>query len=264
MKRVGRNVLCWCKSGKKYKRCHLLLEQGVGAIEVELSGGKVLLSDIQISASFTTETPSTMPQWLLSIAISRARYALTPDGGDLGCLDAILYVCTAAEALVNRLLEPLVPEGDWLPKKNEKGKLTDRGIEGLTAEKKWKKLYSLLNIKPELSEGTDPFRSFLAVVEIRNQLIHFKHGKNIERTETPLKTTYRYGHVEADGTRPLGPRLVIQKSEIREFLGPGRARGYMESLKGMLEPVLKVYPEDRFGVVGILRSTLMEWPSVST
>jgi methionyl aminopeptidase len=37
---MGRNELCWCGSGKKYKKCHLMEDEKKAKINYDLNCGK--------------------------------------------------------------------------------------------------------------------------------------------------------------------------------------------------------------------------------
>lgn len=43
-KKLGRNDLCWCKSGRKYKACHLQFDEKIAMIKAQ--GHKVPSRDI--------------------------------------------------------------------------------------------------------------------------------------------------------------------------------------------------------------------------
>ncbi len=35
MKKLGRNDACWCGSGKKYKACHMAMDEKIESIELQ-------------------------------------------------------------------------------------------------------------------------------------------------------------------------------------------------------------------------------------
>ena len=66
MAKPGRNDLCHCGSGKKYKKCHAALEEGGGMRSRLLMlavGGAVVAAIMAGIASFTTESASGTRVW---------------------------------------------------------------------------------------------------------------------------------------------------------------------------------------------------------
>jgi len=41
LNKLKRNDLCWCGSGKKYRKCHLDFDERIGAIKFDSSKGQI-------------------------------------------------------------------------------------------------------------------------------------------------------------------------------------------------------------------------------
>jgi hypothetical protein len=66
MAKPGRNDLCHCGSGRKYKKCHAPLEQNGGIRSRVLMlavGGAVIAAILAALASFTTDRPTGTRVW---------------------------------------------------------------------------------------------------------------------------------------------------------------------------------------------------------
>ncbi|MHB8420114.1 MAG: SEC-C metal-binding domain-containing protein [Myxococcales bacterium] len=245
MPKVGRNDPCWCPSGKKYKRCHEAFDRGLGPVEVELTGGrKVLMSPPKIEVKFRRDELSGVPSWLLRHAIRTARDAAGENTDDYHCIVALLFLSMAAEAVVNRLLEPLM------------GRRWDDRFERRTAlVEKWKCLYKELGL-PKLDKAREPLSTFAAMVDVRNELVHFKHGKNVTRIEQTVNFERSYGNLTVNLHKPEGPAVITQTPQFPEHLRPSDVAHWEGGLRVLLGPVLEKYPEDVFGEVGALRAAL--------
>lgn len=66
MAKTGRNDLCSCGSGRKYKKCCEAKDQGGGTgsrVMMAAVGGAILLAIIAALASFTGETSTATRTW---------------------------------------------------------------------------------------------------------------------------------------------------------------------------------------------------------
>lgn len=243
MGKIGRNDPCWCKSGKKYKRCHEDFDLGRGTIDVKLANGTITLGPPKFEVTVIHEEDSQVPTWLLAIARAKVALADHPEANEQVGLEALIFICTAAEAIVNRLLEPLLGDA-WNEKFERSGVIT-----------KWKRLYQELGLA-SLKDDAEPLRSFAATIGVRNEVLHFKHGKNLLKIEQPVEVTTRQGNVIARLDRLLPGRKVQEPKPTSTWLRPSNARGYFGSLVSLVAPVLDAYPDDRFEIAARLRRVL--------
>ena len=153
---------------------------------------------------------------------------------------ALLLTVTAGEAVVNRLLEPLVSEQDW-------GKLERRG-----SAQKWVRLADELGLVGQIAEGNDPLAGFLKVVAARHSIVHFKHGPNLQSlTATPLEVV-------------PGQAITVSMSELKpqvlgmaeDALDRTKATLYYPSLEKLVRRVLDAYEVKQPGIVLMLRNAL--------
>lgn len=153
---------------------------------------------------------------------------------------ALLLTVTAAEAVVNRLLEPLVPAEQW-----------DK-IERAGAAKKWVRLASELGIGNVIADGQDPLSAFLKLIDARNSLIHFKHRSNLQSlaAEPFDLIATKPGMVGVSELKPLvmGP--------VEDALDPKRAQLYYPAFEKLVRPALDAYETKESGVVLMLRMAL--------
>ena len=246
----SRNARRPCGSGKKIKHCH-----GEGARRfkpVPLGPGVTLSAPPSIA--LVLERDSDLPERLVAMARKATATATTADAGDYEAITAILLINTAAEAVLNRLLESLVTPKEW-------GGVQGRnGLERAGTEKKWVKLSELLKMKPNLSRDKEPLRAFLKTAEVRHALVHFKHGKNIEVVQTPSVPMNWGGHtvVPAGDLARQAPARVLEAGQLRGALTREAVAGYFDSLKALLTEVTKHCPADEAHVALAVAAALQE------
>jgi hypothetical protein len=197
------------------------------------------------------EEDSKLPLWLLANAKLAATHTCRlPTASAWDGFVALMSVCTAAEALVNRLLEPLVSAKEW-------DGAGAKSLERRPLLEKWAKLSSILETRPILSLGTDPLQSFKKVIDVRNALVHFKHGRNLRRFETEMP--YRFGDAlpSVEELARETPRRVLQEGSVQPALAPSLAPSYYAAFVHVLMPVLEsCATTDLAGVAGRIRETL--------
>ncbi|WP_242355952.1 hypothetical protein [Anaeromyxobacter sp. SG64] len=189
--------------------------------------------DTKVTAVATVEEDSRLPLWLLANAKAAATHnCVLPDAAEWEGFVALTAVCTAAEAIVNRLLEPLVTTAEW----DGSGK---KSLERKSVVEKWIKLSTLLRTTPPFNAGSEPIQSFAKVVEARNSLVHFKHGKNVRVFESEMK--FRLGHripsPEEVAKRP--PRKILQEGVVEPTLAPTNGPTYFAAFERVLLPILE-------------------------
>lgn len=99
----------------------------------------------------------------------------------------------------------------------------------------------MLKMKPNLSRDREPLRSFLATVDARNALVHFKHGANVETYETP-SVPWRWGEtteVPAADLARQPPKRMIETGQLHDALTRKAVARYFEALKALLTEVMK-------------------------
>lgn len=235
MKRLGRNAPCHCGSGAKYKNCHLGEDRD--NITVAFDNGLVATLESVETTWISTQT-SRIPEWLLLLARDAVRRTGEPGATERTSLEAVLLVVTAGEAVLNWLLEPLVSHDEFY------GAGGKKGMESLTTKKKWVRLSELLKMKPTLRHDAPPLQSFLDTVSVRNDVMHFKHGKNVRtsrRAAVPgVKQRGRlFIPVSAVMAAPL---QEAPKENVEDKLRPERAGAYLATLVDLLQAVLPAYP----------------------
>lgn len=197
------------------------------------------------------EEDSRVPLWLLANAKAAATHnCRVQTASEWDGFIALTAVCTAAEALVNRLLEPLVSANDW----DGAGR---KSIERWPLPDKWVKLSTILNTAPVFTLATEPVLSFKKVIEARNNLVHFKHGKNVRRFET--EKPFRLGDPlpSAEDIARHGPRKVLQEGNVEPTLAPSLAASYYEAFERVLLPILEKCARTPVAdVAGRIRETL--------
>lgn len=236
MERFPRNAKCHCGSGRKYKRCHLAEDRD--NITVAFDNGLVATL-ASVEASWISTRTSRTPEWLLWLARDAVRRTGEPGASPRDGLEAVLLVVTAGEAILNWLLEPLVSRDEFY------GVGGRNGLENLNTRKKWVRLSELLKMKPTLRPDAPPLQPFLDTVDVRNDVMHFKHGKNIRTSRGAA----------VPGIKQRG-RLVIPMAEViaaplqeapgenvEDKLRPERAEAYLATLVALLKAVLPAYPD---------------------
>lgn len=200
---------------------------------ITVSDGVLQLSlqpDARIVA--VVEEDSKLPLWLLANAKAVAMHNCRVQGAsEWDGFVALTSVCTAAEALANRLLEPLVPAREW----DGSGR---RSVERWSLPEKWVKLSGIVKTNPVFTLGTEPMQSFKKVIDARNALVHFKHGKNVRRfeAEKPFRLGKALPTVEEIVKQP--PRKVLQEGIVQQTLAPSLAPSYFEAFERVLLPIL--------------------------
>jgi hypothetical protein len=235
------NEPCPCDSGKSYGDCHALSEHPYPfPNKPGLWFGKPT-----IRGYYVDEEASPIPQWLLGFAQQWVQQCSSSEATEGHTVHALMMIVTAGEAILNRLLEPLVSESMW-PDIEKKG----------TASK-WLRLSKELNLRPALNGGNGPLYDYLRVVELRNVLVHFKHGKNMRRFEQEFETTWTEGDVTVDLSVPKGkPATKAPEMDLRAALTPKLVKEHYEALRKLLLVVLDAHPDDQFHVVASLKEAL--------
>lgn len=178
------------------------------------------------------EEDSKLPLWLLANAKAVAMHNCRVQGAsEWDGFIALTSICTAAEALANRLLEPLVSPQEW----NGLGK---KSVERWSPADKWVKLSALLKTDPTFTHGTEPMQSLKELIDARNDLVHFKHGKNVRRFETEIP--FRLGTTLPTPEQMVkAPRSkVLQEGCVEPTLAPSLAASYYKAFERVLLPVL--------------------------
>jgi hypothetical protein len=236
-KRPGRNDPCHCGSGLKYKKCHEGMEEGRFPFRLPGSPG-VWVNEVKVEASVVEAEASPMPCWLLALA----RDVATAAQSNYDALTALLLVTTAGEAVLNRLLEPLVPEAEW--EDFERQRVAD----------KWKRLGREVGLTPALDAGQPPLSVFLRTVAVRNALVHFKHGQSLRVKQQPIAASWAKGtatlHLDnADGA----PTEKIPTIDWHDTLDPKNAPAGYLALRDLLVPILDRYPFGEFRIADELK-----------
>lgn len=240
----GRNAKCPCGSGKRFRKCHRGWYTGRGEFPLPGHPGVKVRID-RVRASMVTKGASALPERLLFYARYAVQEASKPEAHEYQGVVALMLVATAGEAIVNRLLEPLMPGPDW-----EKFERKQPG-------EKWQRLSEMIGMSPGLSKGAPPLQPYLELVRLRNDLAHFKHGKSMSTEEVEFPASWAAGMLRADLTRPLGPANV-QSAEVdlHPEIEPARAKEHYAKLQALLVPVLDKHPSDEFGIVDRLKEML--------
>ena len=247
----SRNALCPCQSGKKIKNCCGEAARRWRPIDF---GGFTLTGPPRGSVSLVLSRESDLPQRLVAMARRAAVAAADPGAGDYEAASALLLVNTAAEAVLNRLLEPLVTADDWVGTKGRPG------LERARTEKKWVRLSELLRMKPHLLGDREPLCAFLKTVDARNSLVHFKHGENWETVETP-SVPWNWGgttEIPAGDLARQRPKRIIEEGQLQGALTREAVTRYFASFKTLLTEVLKHCPADDAHVASAVAAALQE------
>src|SRR5262249_1798158 len=120
-KKPGRNEPCLCGSGKKFKHCHEGMEN-LGLTGVETVGPfTVDYSTVKARAILSSSEDQRLHGWLLERAAAAFRASQMPGGDHYQVLLTVLLSAFAAEALVNRLLEPVLSADEWAKVEESEG-----------------------------------------------------------------------------------------------------------------------------------------------
>lgn len=233
---------CHCGSGKRYKYCHQKADGVAPLVVVGDDGFSATVHVGSVNASHVEETASQVPEWLFQHAAQFADNA-THDGGHAATLMTLLLTAAASEALVNRLLGPLIPEKEW------------KAIELGPALDKWEELARRVGVADHLSRGKQPLQGLATVHRLRNELSHFKHERHTVTVTRPIATSIERGRIVLD-LGAAGPPEEKRGTgpDLEDVLAGLRAPAYFDSLVQTLNVVLGSYREDRFSIVKRLQS----------
>lgn len=246
-RQLKRRAPCHCGSGRRYKNCHGKKER-IAPLVVDGEGGfSAMLHLDSLKVDHVEEVDSMIPEWLLLHAANFAEDA-TAGGGHAATMMTVLLTAAASEAIVNRLLGPLVPAQEWAKKE-----LKTSPIE------KWKELGAMIGLKNEISPGRAPLQHLAAVQDLRNEFSHFKHGRHASTVTRSLRTTFENGRIIVDVDNP-GPPSENRGAgpKLEDAMSTSRARSYFDALLATLELALGSYVEDRFQIVERLRTVIAQ------
>ncbi|WP_242344370.1 hypothetical protein [Anaeromyxobacter terrae] len=139
---------------------------------------------------------------------------------------------------MNRLLEPMVPEDEWIGTKDKKG------LEGKSSPVKWAELSKRLGVEPPFRLGEGPLQRYARAVEARNALVHFRHSKNLTVTESdPVE--WVLGEQPATGLDELAilPQRAVATPRLGDSLDPAVAAKHFDSLREMVTAVMPRLPD---------------------
>jgi hypothetical protein len=223
-RKLSPNDKCPCGSGKKIKHCHG--EPARSWQPVDVGGGFVLSAPPRVTARAVTMEEHSLPHWLLMLARKTAEEAAKPSAGNYQALLALLMVTTAGEAIVNRLLEPLVSQREWIGTKEKKG------LDWKPPPAKWVELSKRLGVEPPFRLGEWPVQSFARAVEARNALVHFKHSKNLTVSESdPIEWVLGEQPRVELAELATRPQREVQAPELGESLEPAVAAKHFDALR---------------------------------
>lgn len=193
----------------------------------------------RITARAVTKEESSLPHWLLALARNAADEAAKPHAGNYHALIALLLVTTAGEAIANRLLEPLVPEAEWI------GTNGKRGLEWKSSPIKWAELSKRLGSNPPFRLGDRPLQAYARAVEDRNALVHFRHSKNIAVSESDA-VQWVMGAQPAVTLAELAtrPKREVSTPQLRDRLQPEVAAKHFDSLRSMVVALVEHLPDE--------------------
>ncbi len=230
------NDPCPCNSGKKIKHCHGEPARSWQPVDF---GGFVLAAPPRITARAVTTEESSVPHWLLALARNAADEAARPSAGNYHALMALLLVTTAGEAIANRLLEPLVPEAEWIGMKEK------RGLEWKSSPVKWAELSKRLGVNPPFRLGQRPLQAYARAVEDRNALVHFRHSKNLASSESePVEWVMGERPPMTLAELATQPKREVSTPQIGEGLQPEVAAKHFDSLREMVVAVVEHLPDE--------------------
>jgi hypothetical protein len=240
-----RNQPCSCGSGKKYKKC-CGATSSLAANQIALPGGHTMTVN-QVNAWLDVRSPLRVPEMLLQLAQWATGQAARPKAPQSATMMVIIMVATTGEAIVNALLEPLVPEEEW------EGRAKNKGLERQSPAVKWARLSTELGLSPTLDRTISPLKEFLEIVNIRHELIHFKHGKNVRRGAIPLPTAQEGLRATISAPAPWQEPNVYRDTRLLEKLGPENAAGYYAALENLVRPLLDHVKGDPYDTASNLR-----------
>lgn len=245
IRNLGRNELCHCGSGKKYKKCHLN-QDGIPALVQETGdGGSFTINVAGTTLHLVEEVESQIPEWLYLHAATFAKQAA--GSGHAATMMTVFLTAAASEALVNRLLGPLVPKDEW------------RRVEFAKPAEKWSALARKIGLEQKLAAGERPLQDLAKVHALRNELMHFKHERHSGTTRREVPKEIQGGRLVFDFENPGQPSTESGNGpDLAAALAPKQAQLYFGYLKESLEIVLGAYKEDRFHVVQRLRAVMAQ------
>lgn len=236
---------CPCGSSKIHGQCCALLPEKRYLLFTFSDGRSAFVQLSSVKAMVTRKAARPMAEWMLRAAALSVQAALQPSASEYETLSALLIVTTSLEAAVNRLLEPLMKPADWID------------FERKSSTQKWSRLYQRVGVKPGLSPDKEPLAALIEIVELRNALVHFKHGKHVRSEEMSVPASWALGNEGGELTLNLpGSLPPMPESPVYGQLAPQRARHFGSSLLAMLDPVLARHQSDEFNVVQNMRLEL--------
>lgn len=249
---LGPYEICPCKSGKKYKFC--CYRRHVLWFSFRSRPGEHFKIGEGMQVALVEKQESPLPGFHLMWACNAAKDVNALGASEYHGFIVLLAVATAAEVLVNRLLEPLVEPEKWRGNK---------GLERKPTAMKWAELSKRLHMTPPLDVGVEPLQSLAELSDHRNAVIHFKHGENIRAMQSaPVdikpKIRVKRGRPEIHmDIPPMTEKPREQTNEtVMDLMPPGRARGYFQVLLNVLNPVLVAYEQREPNLVHSLREVL--------
>lgn len=213
----------------------------VGLTGIETLGNAIVdLASVQASAVIASVEDQRLQGWLTERAAAGFRATQMPGADHYQTLLTVLLSALAAEALVNRLLEPLLSADEWSKMERDLG-----------TPEKWMRLYDRLRLTPKAGS----MQKLRALFKLRNDLVHLKHSTTLIRKETPVPLKWA---LRPKGEPPKAPAEVTADPKLRERLEPRCAADYYGCVRDLLVGVLESYPRDPFKVDEHLRQLLRE------
>lgn len=145
-------------------------------------------------------------------------------------LMALVLTATAGEAAVNFMLEPLLTPNEW------------KAIERKGPERKWTRLSKELQLAPPLEKPSEPLAGFLRTLDARHHVVHFQHGKNVQRLESPAVSL-----VSGRSFVPISAMRATTPASAEDALRAENALTYYPSLEKLLRVVLPAYAKREEG-----------------
>lgn len=184
-------------------------------------------------ATFSMDLSSMLPMLMVNYARNAHLTVVQGATTRLEPLQALLFTSTAGEAVVNFMLEPMMAPNEW------------QAIERHGQERKWTRLSRELGLGPALERAREPLAGFLRTLEARHHIVHFQHGKNVQRVESPpIPLT------SGQAFLPMSAMRAVSPAAAEDALRPENAVTYFPSLDRLLRYVLPAYRrrEDGFGL----------------
>src|SRR5262249_48819557 len=146
--------------------------------------------------------------WLLERAAAAFRASQMPGGDHYQVLLTVLLSAFAAEALVNRLLEPVLSADEWAKVEESEG-----------TPEKWALLYKYFK------KEADPIAlgRLKGLFKLRNDLVHLKHTDSLILKEQQVPFGWA---MNPSAEPPGGIQDVVQDPKLRERLESSRATEY--------------------------------------